>query len=704
MFVMSFQTISNNFSATNEDFSATNEDFSATNEDFSATNEDFSATNEDFSATNEEFVQNPLADGFSFTTNGDVNYSTIGSDFESKLLELDSKMVTPDSDLKAKALSEITLQTLDSSLNAVLNAISKLDEAACARAFELLFRYMFFIRSIRVPGKKSRLLFYYMLNKLYVLFPQTVCALLKLIPEYGYFGDLDYIITEFEHTHPDLAHNAIQVYIDCLNVDCNEIWGKPIETISLNEATQLNQNLKTKSTQELRDFVGTKQLSLAAKWMKREGKKNSQHRNKIINQIYNLTSKTNRRTINYYQMLFRNIITSLTQCLVVGEQMMCETNTSQRTWADIPIDASPATFITKYRKALANEKISKTKSDSESESDSEHIHDLDINETGDRYPNDPDRVQCRYNLMEVLAKGQIKGASQDLHRLSNLIFTKVSSKLSITRVERTIIAQQWNDLVSKIISDVNEQIEQSQRDHLDSGLSIDTWIDPRNVIPVIDTSGSMCGANVQGIAIGLGILATHLSKRPGVLISFSDRPEKFTLCLDGTTDVFDHFLTIIKGPTGYNTNIDATFSLLMEEQIIAESKDFAILILTDGQFDSPLFKTKVTDVLLERISQRFAAHHLNIPRIVFWNLNGQTPGFPATSLSRGVQLVSGYSQTIMIQVFTGNYIYEIQPDGTTKINVSPWDTFVGGLIHSGYDKITEIIKLVNEDNLFCNLI
>jgi hypothetical protein len=49
----------------------------------------------------------------------------------------------------------------------------------------------------------------------------------------------------------------------------------------------------------------------------------------------------------------------------------------------------------------------------------------------------------------------------------------------------------------------------------------------------------MVQAHVMHIAIGLGILAATLSNIPGCLISFSDKPELFSLDLEA--DIFDQF-------------------------------------------------------------------------------------------------------------------------------------------------------------------
>ena len=142
----------------------------------------------------------------------------------------------------------------------------------------------------------------------------------------------------------------------------------------------------------------------------------------------------------------------------------------------------------------------------------------------------------------------------DLSKLSEIIYSYAHYFDGVSHGERSLINQQWNDMVKSVKEMIDTMVKEHENDL--------EFIDPRNVIPIIDTSGSMQGANVQATAIGLGILAATLSNLSGCLISFSEEPQIFRL--DPTHDVFDKFKTIISGPTGLSTNIDATYRLLLE--------------------------------------------------------------------------------------------------------------------------------------------
>jgi hypothetical protein len=78
--------------------------------------------------------------------------------------------------------------------------------------------------------------------------------------------------------------------------------------------------------------------------------------------------------------------------------------------------------------------------------------------------------------------------------------------------------------------------------------------------------------------------------------------------------------------------------------------------------------------------------------LIFWNLNNRTPGFPVEANFTGIQMVSGFSQTLMNQVFTGKFVYEEIKDDSRKIIITPEETLMRALYSSYYDKVGSIFK------------
>ena len=146
------------------------------------------------------------------TWNGDINYSSLGVDVESALLELDQKMVLPEECRKTGVLDEGTRLLLDNLFEQLINRNNSLPDSERAKTFGLLFRYLFYLRSVHVAGKKSRALFYYLFKRVYDIFPKTCCALIELVPDFGYFADLDKLATMYSDDE-NIVDACINTYI-----------------------------------------------------------------------------------------------------------------------------------------------------------------------------------------------------------------------------------------------------------------------------------------------------------------------------------------------------------------------------------------------------------------------------------------------------------------------------------------------------------
>ena len=681
------------------------------------------------------------------TENGDVTFGTMGMGTPSAaLLQLDQKMVR-DVSVTSRVpsvrggrfrhqvkpihhtkptpvvISDYQKSLLDANFDAFVTRVSSLSVSDQVKWWSLMFRYLFYLRNLRGEGKRERLLFYYLFGKVHEHYPKTAEALVSLIPGFGYFGDLDHLITEYRpkgDSGAGVVDAAVNCYITFLNADAIQVFGKPLHQVTLDQVDALNAQLKAMTSKEVHDFVKGKKLSLAAKWFKREGKKDSENLDLFIEKLYPMPGSAALKVsdpvrygkrVSYSMMRLRKVITVITQCLGVAEQMMCakpeKAGDISRDWSDIDMEHAPAAFATKYRKALLNESLTETV-------------DATTLETGNRSMRD-DRIECRKHTLRAILDGKLKGANQDLAKLSELVMSHLSGgygsvqhahvSSSLTMGERSLIAQQWSDLVKSIKEMVQEQVtaHAGEKD----------FIDPRNVIPIVDTSGSMSSAKVQDKAIGLGLLATAISNLPGCMISFSDEPKVFNI--DLTKDVFDQFLQVCHGPTGLNTNVDATYRLVLDLMVkrSVPKTDFALLYLTDGQFDSGLVhfdkdlertssygyggwgngntRSHFQDVFLGRMEKAFQEKGYTLPRTIFWNLNGTTSNYMAAEDTKGVQMVSGFSQTLMKQVFTGEFeLVKDEATGAVRVKVDPWTSFLKVLTSDTFTPILHKVLATKE--------
>lgn len=181
---------------------------------------------------------------------------------------------------------------------------------------------------------------------------------------------------------------------------------------------------------------------------------------------------------------------------------------------------------------------------------------------------------------------------------------------------------------------------------------------PMKMMCVVDTSGSMCGNAANSpinIAISLGMYCAERIGGPfkNHYISFSSRPK---LIETVGTDFCDKVCRIYKTNLCSNTNIAATFDLLLETAKKSDPKDIpeTILVISDMEIDymtTGHWTEKTAQTEMEKIKAKWEAAGIKCPKLVYWNVNARHD----VILDAGpdVSFVSGASPTIFKQVLTG---------------------------------------------------
>jgi hypothetical protein len=193
---------------------------------------------------------------------------------------------------------------------------------------------------------------------------------------------------------------------------------------------------------------------------------------------------------------------------------------------------------------------------------------------------------------------------------------------------------------------IEEQWKVIQKEVNDTGIF-------KNSIVVCDVSGSMEeGGSPKGpkpieVAIALGILGRNNNR----ILTFSEHPQLIEL-EEGSL----HSLVkqVSKIPWGYNTNFENVMKLLHNMKDNIEK----IFVFSDMQFDEA-FKSYETH--FEAWKQMYRKAEKAMPKIVFWNLRGNTNDFPVSSNENNVLMLSGYSPSLLKSIMQGE---EITPLGT----------------------------------------
>jgi hypothetical protein len=221
-----------------------------------------------------------------------------------------------------------------------------------------------------------------------------------------------------------------------------------------------------------------------------------------------------------------------------------------------------------------------------------------------------------------------------------------SKKLNVNLIEP-------HDIISDIL--YNHQLSEEYLENAWSKL-LEMNNNKSKSICVVDVSGSMYGLPIT-VAIALGLYCAQTNKDSifyNKFITFSKTPE--LLEIKGNT-LREQVESIHRANWCMNTNIQAVFDLILNNCKEKEQCPENIIILSDMQFDSiennflgKNLKNKENTTNYDEIQRKYDELGIKRPRLIFWNLRGDTPDFPLASNIPDCILVSGFSKNILSSV------------------------------------------------------
>ncbi len=209
----------------------------------------------------------------------------------------------------------------------------------------------------------------------------------------------------------------------------------------------------------------------------------------------------------------------------------------------------------------------------------------------------------------------------------------------LSRTEKAFIEQQWKALPN--------------------------FIRERNVLPLVDVSGSMNAwvddietLSCLEVAVGLGLY--FADKNQGVFkdcfLTFSGEPQ--LLNLKGT--VFQKIRQMRSSHWEMNTNLDKALQLILttalKSQVKPSEMPEMLIIFSDMQFDACANFTG-----FELIKAHYEAAGYKLPVIIFWNLKDYE-NVPVQQTETGVALVSGFSPSVVKSILEAD-LNAITPQG-----------------------------------------
>lgn len=198
-----------------------------------------------------------------------------------------------------------------------------------------------------------------------------------------------------------------------------------------------------------------------------------------------------------------------------------------------------------------------------------------------------------------------------------------------------------------------------------------------NALVLMDESSSMysgCGS-VRPISAAYA-LATYISERnkgdwKDLFIRYSSNPHWVNLAPYKTLK--DKLTYMTQNCDCSSTNLEKAFDLVLAKAIkchaSAEDMPKAIIVVSDMQVNmlrgtscdmNGNAKMTFTDVM----RRKYANNGYELPQVIYWNVNAQSPVFHATKQDGGISLVSGFSSNILKQIFAsiGSTPYDLMMD------------------------------------------
>ena len=561
--------------------------------------------------------------------------------------------------LMFKLVRDLELSTLETFMDRIADIGEERDVQFLADLFVMAFQ----TRDIR-GGKGERDLFYSMFLWLAGRYPVEIIGLLPFVAHYGSYLDLREMWSWITpNSRPPKKTKT----------GTSSKGKKRTSSSKDTHKTSLADMWRTRATEDENRFMGLREaildfwaeqlkmdtetppdrsISLAGKWAPREKSANAIMSHALADRCFPIPEGAGNDEVYTMRKKYRGMCSALNCRLKTIETMMCS-----GTWKDIDPSAVPARNLKIHRHAFMNK-----------------------DKQGGQRKSSDDRVQCAKQFEAFLeqckkdpASAKVHGRNLQPHELVQAYVASAGRVSSRVGDEDGILEAQFRDLCSSI----EERGTMSK------------------MCVMLDTSGSMWGGysgkkgSVPPILPAMGLAAAITRTNHPAFRNFYIRFSADAKMMRYAKPKEEPSLqTIIKfmisdGHIG-NTNFEAAMDLILKlckEHSVPETElPEYLLVLSDMQFDASRgYGNTGFQAHWQKIQSRFKAQgYSRAPKILFWNLQANSVDFPAPRDAEGVEMISGFSTTLLKYFLEGDL---------SKANPTPFETMRRQLDDVRYDPL-----------------
>lgn len=181
----------------------------------------------------------------------------------------------------------------------------------------------------------------------------------------------------------------------------------------------------------------------------------------------------------------------------------------------------------------------------------------------------------------------------------------------------------------------------------------------QNALVLADVSGSMTGRPMS-ISVSLALYFAERNTGPfaGYYMTFSGVPELTKVVGTSLTQKLNF---IEHHNVGYNTDLAKAFDAILSAAVKSGAKGDdlpkTLYIISDMEFDDQMSNCGETN--FETAERKFKEAGLELPHVVFWNVEARQNQAPATKFDNRVTLISGSSQSTFQHAVNGKSPIEL---------------------------------------------